>query len=109
MKIFTYENIKNTEANKLFEDLGYELVQDNREVSYKKIDKIYTWASDEIIFFEWGEELEINVAHIELGRPRGSLNILPLIYPITKLCEELNIDIEKAYLESKENKDEDIK
>lgn len=110
MKIFTYENIKNTESNKLFEDLGYELVQDTlpKSIKYKKIDKEYTFLTYEINFCEWKEEVEIGIVNLEFGSPRSRLgsNILPLIYPITKLCEELNIDIEKTYLESKENKNE---
>ena len=88
------EDIAKLEATKLFKDLGYELwnealIYESKIVfSYDKKDDyreginfVYNWDNNHIKFYT-----------------RDQSDIGPLMYPITKLLEELQIDIEQIYL-----------
>lgn len=92
-KKLTLEDISNLEATKLFKDLGYELWKDSLVYkskiifSYDKKDDyrqginfIYNWDNNHINFYT-----------------RDNSTIAPLMYPIMKLIEELQIDIEQIY------------
>lgn len=92
-KKLTLEDIANLEATKLFKDLGYELWKEGLVYkskiifSYDKKDDygqginfIYNWDTNYINFYK-----------------SDNLTIAPLMYPIMKLLEELQIDIKDIY------------
>lgn len=93
-KKLTLEDIVNLESTKLFKDLGYELWNDvmiyeskivfsyDKKDDYRKgINFVYNWDNNHIKFYT-----------------RDQSDIGPFMYPITKLLEELQIDIEQIYL-----------
>lgn len=110
MNRLTYENIKNSKANKLFENIGYNLTEYTIDESAQVIDFSYTmeqWQGDALeIYFQ----IENNVLEIYPHRwvkdniklYMMDIDILPLIYPITQLLKELDIDMESVYLENSE-------
>lgn len=110
MNRLTYENIKNSKANKLFENIGYSLTEYTTDESAQVIDFSYTmeqWQGDALeIYFQ----IENSVLEIYPHRwvkdniklYMMDIDILPLIYPITQLLKELDIDMESVYLENSE-------
>ena len=102
-KELTFEKVANLEATKLFKDLGYEL---------KNADGIFLYIKDYDDCGDIVNEITVDIESLVIdikgwyhSEPENTVNIIPLMYPIMKLLEELQVDIKDVYF--KEIGDED--
>lgn len=98
------EDIAKLEATKLFEDLGYKLIDypcytgEILKIDYKL--SISTWDEKSIRFIFYDNNIIIRAYEFS-GYEMDSLDISPFLYPIMKLLEELQIDIKDVYFKKR--------
>lgn len=98
LKQISIEDILNLKSHKLFEDLGY-----NTKVSAtEQITRIEysNYHNDKIreIIISVADRVIIEIDPVQrIIRPQYDINISELIYPIIKLMEELEVNIEQMY------------
>lgn len=102
-KELKFEDITKLEATKLFKDLGYEPIElpclpdQNLKIRYqlKLEDSIHDEKCIMMIFYN--NNIEIDSYEYSFIGGYMTLSITPFLYPITKLLEELQIDIKQVY------------
>lgn len=97
MKITNFEDVLKLKSNKLFEDLGYELVCRKNYFNPDCILWCYEDIDSRVICVKYN--LKYHTYEITPYEDHEAIRDITLIlYPLTKLCEELGTDIEEVYL-----------
>lgn len=101
IKELNFEYLSKLEATKLFEDLGYKLVPD---IMYYESTLLFKYESiaDDLYQITCMYDKDNNFISVYNNRyystgGHAPINIIPLMHPIIKLLEELQIDIEQVY------------
>ena len=107
IKQMTIGDLCNLKGSKLLYDSGYRL-----DISIKKDCLILTYKHEYATGFDAGTieiyvGLEHNNARILISKNGHTKNVAPALYPIMKILEELEIDIQKIYFDQIKKDDND--
>lgn len=106
-----FEYLSKLESTKLFKNLGYKLMPD---IIYYESNILFKYELNTKDLYQITCTYDKNNNFMALYTNRyyitgghGSVNMIPLMHPIMKLLEELQIDIEQVYFyKTKGDKDE---